>query len=535
VTDLSIRMQLKPPPDYGRGNTPGILMSKRVLFLPHIFRHKYFLDFIEAAVKTRSWIVGVIGAPDARKSFSSVVTSPEQYFLTPEFSIPDAWEHDESERTRINALISKCERKTGISANRVLLAGERDIGRAYSREFYYWNEGRMARRVLNDPTENQRILARMFHFVDRVLTEFWPDLIISGNTSKSLYFVCSMVAEERGIPFILNRRSKIHSARCYWTTNRNMLSDLSQQEYLRRQTVNEPVSENARAYLKRFRDTPETVKYIRDHWKNSAALKLWGRWHLQAAALAFSQLANFVRRRRGQRPLSAWLHFTEYYRMAYLRVRHNLLVSKLSEEELQKMKYIYLPLHKEPEMAINTQAYPWHSQKNTIKFISSLLPYGCRLLVREHRGVWGRRPTAFYKYLRRLPGVTLIDPFDSQFKYVRNAALVVTENGSTGWEGLLYRRPVITLHENFYHITGLTNAVSVLVDLNAKIVELASGDVPFDAEDYDRRLGWLLDAEWDVTLPDDNQHQEESQEFIERLLEPNAPLPVKSVTNERVA
>ncbi len=497
-------------------------MSKRVLFLPHTFRHEYFLGFIKHAVATRGWAFGVVCSMEAREGFSKAIASQGKLFFMPEFSVPASWEIDEAERARVGALISRCEKRTGISANRILLSGERDIGRAYSQEFYYWNEGRLTRRILNDSLEGQRVLERMFYFIDQVLTEFQPELIIGGNASKPLYLACSMVAEERGIPFLLNRRSKIHSGRCFWTADRSMLSDLTRQEYGRRQSMKVSVSERAVAYLSRFTEAPETVKYISDHWRNSAALKRWGRWHLQVAGLAISQVAHFVRRRESQRPLSAWLLFKEYYRMVYLRLRQKPMMSTLSESDLSKLNYIYLPFHKEPEMAINTQAYPWHNQKNTAKFISALLPYGYSLLIREHRGVWGRRPTAFYRYLGKLPGVTMIDPFDTQFKYIRNAALIITDNGSTGWEGLLYRRPVITLHENFYDVTGLANKTSALAELNAKIIECAE-TAPTDTEDYDRRMGWLLDAEWETSLPDDNQYHEDSYAFIDRLLEAGVP------------
>ncbi len=169
-------------------------------------------------------------------------------------------------------------------------------------------------------------------------------------------------------------------------------------------------------------------------------------------------------------------------------------------------------------MAINCQAYPWHNQKNTVKFLSTLLPRGYHLLVREHRGTSGRRPTGYLKSLNRYPGVVVIDPFDSQFKYIRNAGLIVTDNGSTGWEGLLLKRPVITLHENFYDAPGLANHVTDPAKLNEAIVRALRDPEPLDVGDHDRRLGWLIDAEWETTLPDDDHHHGDSLGFIDALL-----------------
>ena len=98
---------------------------------------------------------------------------------------------------------------------------------------------------------------------------------------------------------------------------------------------------------------------------------------------------------------------------------------------------------------------------NTIRLLASVLPFGYKLLVREHRLNLGRRRTQAYGELAQLPNVVLIDPFDSQFKYLKHASLVVTENGSSGWEGLLLQRRVLLLSDaTFYQGCGQGVTVS---------------------------------------------------------------------------
>ncbi len=75
--------------------------------------------------------------------------------------------------------------------------------------------------------------------------------------------------------------------------------------------------------------------------------------------------------------------------------------------------------------------------------------------------------------MRRLPGVVLVDGFDDQFKYIRNADVIVTENGSTGWEGLVLGRPVVTLADTYYDAAGLARRVNDHDQLGAAILELA--------------------------------------------------------------
>jgi hypothetical protein len=495
----------------------------RVLFLPHTFRHTYFYSFIKYAVREKGWRVAVVCPMQNRKAYVDAIGPHGKYFFTPDFGRHAEWEDSPVEMEKVHTLMEACEIKTGIGVNRILLAGDRDIGRAYSKEFFYWNESRMAKRVLTSPEKADRVLEREFRFCAHILDAFKPDMVVGGASSAPLYFASSLVAELKGVPFLINRRSKIHSKQCLWTLDRAMLSDLTRDEYCRRESENAPISDDARAYVKRFEKSPETVDYIKNWWQHAAQVKQFWPWHKHIALMVLAQAVHAIKRRKGHPPESAWLKFIEFYRIAYLKLRQRSLMERFTDDQLKGMKYIYLPFHKEPEMAINVQAYPWHSQKETVKFLSSLLPRGYKLLVREHRGTWGRRATAFYKFLKRLPGVTVIDPFDSQFKYIRNADLVITENGSTGWEGLLMRRPTITLHENFYDASGLTHTIGARTELNAKIIELLRHPKPVDWDEYDRRLGWLIDAEWENSLPEDDDHHDKSLVFIDRL--------IKSVAN----
>ena len=135
----------------------------------------------------------------------------------------------------------------------------------------------------------------------------------------------------------------------------------------------------------------------------------------------------------------------DQYRAAIAKRLHRGYFKSCSEDELKAMRFVYFPLHKEGEVALTFQAPPWYDQANTIRQLSISLPLGHKLLVREHRANHGRRSSRWYRYVSRLPNVVLVNSFDSQFMFLRHAALVVTENGTSGWEALLLGKPVITL------------------------------------------------------------------------------------------
>jgi hypothetical protein len=165
------------------------------------------------------------------------------------------------------------------------------------------------------------------------------------------------------------------------------------------------------------------------------------------------------------------------------------------------MRYVLIALHKDPEQALNQQAYVWANQFNTVSLISSSLPDGVRLLVREHRNNVGRRPTEYYKSMRILPGVVLIDGFDDQFKYIRNADVIVTENGSTGWEGLVLGRHVITLANNHYDGSGCARRAIDHDQLGSALLEALEQPARPNPDAHDLALGRMLDAEWETSAP----------------------------------
>jgi hypothetical protein len=103
--------------------------------------------------------------------------------------------------------------------------------------------------------------------------------------------------------------------------------------------------------------------------------------------------------------------------------------------------------------------------------------------------------------LSTIPNVTLLDPFDSQFKYLRHASLIVTENGSSGWEGLVLGRPVITLASTFYDGAGLGAKIGNPEKLNAAILDALTKPAIADAQAYDHALGCMVDAEFETTFP----------------------------------
>lgn len=480
--------------------TAAPLRGLRLLFLPKNSRTPYFSSLLEKAHRELDWTVTVIGPQGTEAVWSKVTDHGGGFIRTPGFNEPQPFESDPAASADLDAFIAACERKTGISASRIILAGERDIGRGYSRPVFYWFHDKTARRALADNAEPMRVVRRTFAFAKAALEQSRPDLVITGEWASHVCFAVYMAAQQMGIPCAVNRLSKLWSGRCYWSPSLMMWNEPSiAAAEVRRADKTQP-SGRAIEKLDKFRNRPSTLGYVQQNW--NALAKRGGRGSHAEIARIFA--AGMRHRLGGGGPPAkpAMRLFFDIYRKKWLSLRQKHFFKRFSDDQLRDMRYVLLALHKDPELTLNFQAYVWASQYNTISTLCGSLPDGYKLLVREHRSNTGRRPTQYYKDLAPMPGLVFVDAFDDQFKYIRNADLIVTDNGSVGWEGVQLARPVITLADAYYDGASLTRRVRVHDEIAAHVLELATGKLE-DTPERRQALGAALDAEWDCSVPVD--------------------------------
>lgn len=113
--------------------------------------------------------------------------------------------------------------------------------------------------------------------------------------------------------------------------------------------------------------------------------------------------------------------------------------------------YFIYPLHVQPEASINVLGTYYTDQLNLIKQISLALPVGTLLYVKEHSAIIGKRNhLKFYRSIKKIRNIRLIDPFLDPHSLIENAAGIITISGTMGYEAILYKKPVILFGEPFY-------------------------------------------------------------------------------------
>jgi hypothetical protein len=90
-------------------------------------------------------------------------------------------------------------------------------------------------------------------------------------------------------------------------------------------------------------------------------------------------------------------------------------------------------------------------QRGLIRNIARSLPLHFKLYVKDHPEMTQYRPRSYYQALKKNPNVKLIDPSISSFAITPKAKLVTTITGTTGWEAVLLKKPVISFGHQFYN------------------------------------------------------------------------------------
>tara|TARA_X000000950_G_scaffold286150_1_gene394183 strand:+ start:1356 stop:2825 length:1470 start_codon:yes stop_codon:yes gene_type:complete len=465
----------------------------KILYLPHAMRNDFYFNLLKS-LKKKNMIQAIIN-PGSEKVYISILGDEKNILIWPNSIQIANLDLSEEKKKESKHLINQIEKKSSISVNRIFLANERNIGRAYSRNFYFWNDDSKYLRLINNKNLYNKYLLNLFYFANKFFNLSKPEVVISGITSPAMHFAIYLICKVKKTPFLVNRKSKVHSNRCYWTKDFNMLNLETEQQIKSSIKYNSNIRNIGEDYLKKFRKKPFMVGYIKKNWERGGSIRKWSSWHFKSLMLLY----NNVKLNLKKIPItqSSLDHLIEWYRLKFLGITHSKFMKNYDEKSLIEKNYIYFPLHKEPELAINFQAYGFHSQFETIKKLSVIIPFDYTLLIKEHRGTWGRRKTKFYTFLNNLPNVEFISPFDDQYKYIKNANLIITDNGSTGWEGILLKKKVICLFKNFYNFNKLCITVNDYHELNSKIIRTLESK---ESEISDEKIIDFIIAEYRSTF-----------------------------------
>jgi len=404
-----------------------------------------FVQLMQSLPKQVSIAPPAIYVTDAKNYLAMSRTYPhiEKWPLLSEWEITGRGKSVQANQEELTTLQKRFDRSlwNAILADRRLIFGKRcKFKQDYASRF--------------TEQELMGILIMTFREAERFLDNQKPDLVLSFGTATIGDYVFELLAKERNIDFWQIKATKVGNRIFLGDTGMGIPSNLSR-AYDSQCEYAPQITEDARKHISSIRS--QGVKYEGAILFSEAGvkqkLKDAPKRLLQGVISAYANRRNALVRHDNhvESPLAAaW----------YQNVVHPLRIAKISRqfpfleiEDIEKeKKFVFFPLHFEPEVAIQIFGKAYQNQIETIRNLALSVPMGMKVLVKEHPRSMGFRQPAYYKKLLDIPNVRLINPFLSSINVVRHASLVTVISGSIGLEAAVCGKPVIVLGSVPYQI-----------------------------------------------------------------------------------
>jgi|CXWL01.1.fsa_nt_gi hypothetical protein len=159
-------------------------------------------------------------------------------------------------------------------------------------------------------------------------------------------------------------------------------------------------------------------------------------------------------------------------------------------------KYIYYPLHVNPEYSTNFQGTMWMDQAYTIEQLSKSIPVDWFVYVKEHPAmlIARVRPDEFYKRIKKLPNVRMASVGIDSHEMIMNSQMVAIVTGTTGWEAILRGKPVLQFVNNYFDVLGLSRTYSTIENLSFDIRDELKRMAGISPEERTKRIVHYLAA-----------------------------------------
>lgn len=177
--------------------------------------------------------------------------------------------------------------------------------------------------------------------------------------------------------------------------------------------------------------------------------------------------------------------FLSYFRKLYLIIARKSL--RLGE------KYFIFILHHPLDSQVRFRGRHFTDQIALCRIIASNLPYGTKLIVKEHPVYPGMMPIADVRRLLKLyKNIEYADYRVNFSDIVTKASAVITINSTSGLEAAILGVPVITLGEGFYRGTGFVKDVFYFGELTSILSSCLNDDNKPNIRDVNETLTKLL-------------------------------------------
>ena len=386
------------------------------------------------------------------------------------------------DESAVMARAEEIEAELPRNYNSVVIAN-RHLGRGYAQGGFYHPRSRYSETT--SYTQVVHAYNECFSFWEGEFARLNITMVVNGTVEAAV------VAQKMGLPFrvlCLSRHKNFH----FWAHN-EFYEDTGLAE----------------AYQKRLQDVTDRRKadavepYMAHLVNRTAFVKSASTFKSMVKNIGL-QIARHIywRLRRYAKAKSYYLtsEIAYYYRVW----AQNRQLARLGQplSSVSGRKFVFFPLHLEPEIALQGLSPEYFFQLTSIACISRDLPAGVVLAVKETFAGIGRRPDNFYRQIADLKNVVLLDTMEFGAEVVKEASAVVTINGTAGLEAAQFGKPVIAFgqHNNYAcmdHV-HVVEDIHSLRDILAESLQTDAAQIEDNAECAAVYMETVLERSFDL-------------------------------------
>ena len=314
--------------------------------------------------------------------------------------------------------------------------------------------------------EMLKILQIKFREIIKFLKKERPDFIIGVNVGSIGAMILYYVAKKEGIKFYTAENAKIGN-RITFSDDYKTLSGMENIfTDIRKRNYESPNRKEAERFLKRFRDNPEPPAFAIEEkengrWEKIASLPLK---FLRSLSFTIKSVILYAKNPRKE-DMTTENPFFLFRNKLIRKIRGLRNLQALYDAVDLKEDFAYFPLHFEPEITTLLYAPFYTDQINLIRQIAKSLPIHFKIYVKEHPSMLEYRPTEYYRELKKIPNLKLINPKQSSLDLIKNSKMIVTISGTAGFEASLLKKPVITFGDIFYNCLSFVKKCGPIEEL----------------------------------------------------------------------
>lgn len=330
--------------------------------------------------------------------------------------------------------------------------------------------------------ERKIIYFKHLRYWSHVLNHTKIDLFISGNIPHDIYdFVILGLCNLKNIPTLFfyqgQVKDAIHPMVNYeiGTAELPLLYNKLVEKYLHSGEIN--ISENVEILWNQMHKD-ESPFYMKSAPLNVAKIIATRTKQLFKVLNGTGNLVGFKRKWENYRLQSAY--------------------KKVAKEPDFNAKYIYIPLHYQPELTSCPLGVGYENQYLIIQMLDNYLPEGYFIYVKENpkQEIFARTYDYYSEILKSTQKTVFVPLETSTFELMKNAQAVATITGTAGWEALFKQKPVMVFGHNFYEYAPGVSLITTKEDAKEAINKIVKQPFVYD----ENKLKLFLQAVEDTAI-----------------------------------